>query len=58
MTRQLVKLEPPGEIIREELDARGWTQADLAEITQRAVPAINEIVNCKRKITSKTAREL
>lgn len=53
-----VHLEPPGEIIREELDARGWTQTDLADAMGRPLAAVNEIINGKRRITAKTAAEL
>jgi HTH-type transcriptional regulator/antitoxin HigA len=45
----------PGALLRRELDARGWTQADLAEITQRPAQAINEIVQGKKEITPDTA---
>lgn len=34
----------PGRILQRELDARGWTQKDLAEITKRPPQAINEII--------------
>jgi HTH-type transcriptional regulator/antitoxin HigA len=30
----------PGRILQRELDARGWTQKDLAEITNRPPQAI------------------
>ncbi len=49
---------PPGEIISHELDARGWTQKDLAEITGRPEPAISEIINAKKQITPETAIQL
>lgn len=49
---------PPGEIIREELEAREWTQADLADVMGRPVQAIGEIVRGKKRITEETAREL
>ena len=49
---------PPGESIREELEARGWTQKDLAEILGRPLQAINGIVNAKKEITPQTAAEL
>jgi len=49
---------PPGEFIREELGARGWTQTDLAEIMGRPLPAVNQIIMGKRAVTPETAREL
>lgn len=45
----------PGEILQEELDARGWTQSDFAEITDRPLQAINEIISGKKAITPETA---
>ena len=49
---------PPGVFIREELAARGWTQADLAEIMERPVQMVNEIVRAKKRVTEETAKEL
>jgi len=48
----------PGEIIRDELEERGWTQEDLSRILGRPLPAVSEIIMGKRSITSQTAREL
>ncbi|MDH4161701.1 MAG: HigA family addiction module antitoxin [Nitrospirota bacterium] len=45
----------PGEILRDELDARGWTQADFAEIIGRPLQAISEIVTGKKAVTPETA---
>lgn len=45
----------PGEILQEELDVRGWTQGDFAEITGRPLQAINEIITGKKAITPETA---
>jgi HTH-type transcriptional regulator/antitoxin HigA len=56
--RTSAKAFPPGEFIREELEARGWTQSDLAKILGRPLQAINEIVNAKKRITAETAKEL
>ncbi len=46
---------PPGEFIRDELEERGWIQADLAKIIGRPLPAVNEIILGKRSITPETA---
>lgn len=50
-----VEAFPAGDFLREELEARGWTQDDLAEIIGCNVKTINEIVNGKRGITTDTA---
>jgi len=49
---------PPGEFIKDELEARGWTQADLAEVMERPVQAVSEIIRGKKRVTEETAREL
>ncbi len=49
---------PPGEFVRDELEARGWTQEDLAEIMGRDLRLVNEIITGKRSITPDTARGL
>ena len=46
---------PPGEFLRDELEARGWTQADLAKILGRPRRLISEIIDGKRAITAETA---
>jgi HTH-type transcriptional regulator / antitoxin HigA len=48
----------PGEYISEELEVRGWSQLDLAEILGRPPQAVNEIIKAKRAITPDTARGL
>jgi HTH-type transcriptional regulator/antitoxin HigA len=45
----------PGEMLQEELDSRGWNQADLADIVGRPVQAINEIIAGKKAVTPDTA---
>ena len=47
---------PPGEFLQEELEARGWTQGDLADILGRDRNLVTGIVNAKRAITPETAR--
>jgi HTH-type transcriptional regulator / antitoxin HigA len=49
---------PPGEFLREELEARGWSQVDLAEILGRPAKLVNDIIAAKRAITPETAQGL
>src|ERR1700683_90065 len=49
---------PPGEFIKDELEERGWTQEDLAEITGIASPVISNIINTKRAISPDVALNL
>ena len=60
MTEKLRPFRPvtPGEILKEELDARGWTQSDLAEILGRPIQAVNEIISGRKAIIPATAVEL
>ena len=46
----------PGELLREELEARGWSQAEFAEIIGRPPRTINEIIAGKRGISPQTAK--
>ena len=46
---------PPGYFIKEEMEARGWTQGDLAEITGIDRAGLNLVINGKRQITPETA---
>jgi len=52
------EISPPGAYIKMELEARGWTQADLAQILGRAAPTVSDIINGKRGITPETAAGL
>jgi len=49
---------PPGELLAEELEARGMTQKELADRTGRPGQKISEIINGKKSITHDTALEL
>ena len=49
---------PPGEFLRDELEARNWTQGEFAEIIGRSQRLVNEIISGKRGITPSTAKEL
>jgi HTH-type transcriptional regulator / antitoxin HigA len=57
-TRKFAEVFPPGEFIKDELEARGWTQLDLAEILGRDAVQINLIVKGKQAITPETATQL
>jgi len=57
-TRRPARVVSPGQIMTKELEARGWTQRDLAVIMGRPYQAINEIINGMKQITPDTAREL
>jgi HTH-type transcriptional regulator/antitoxin HigA len=46
---------PPGDFIAEELEARGWTQGDLARVLDRPLQAVNAIIRGKKAITPETA---
>jgi HTH-type transcriptional regulator / antitoxin HigA len=48
---------PPGEFLADELEARGWTQMEFAEIIRRPTKLVNEIIAGKKSITPETARE-
>jgi HTH-type transcriptional regulator/antitoxin HigA len=48
----------PGRVLLRELDARDWSQRDLAAIMGRPYQAINQIVRGVKRITPETAREL
>lgn len=46
---------PPGEYLKDELDARNWTQVEFAEIIGKDTRLVHEIVKGKRAITPETA---
>ncbi len=45
----------PGEYLKDELDERGWTVTEFAEIIGRPIQAVSEIINGKKEITTETA---
>lgn len=53
-----VQMSPPGEFLKQELEARQWSQLELAEILARPPRLISEIVSGKRAITPETAKGL
>ena len=48
----------PGEYLADELDARDWTQDDLAEVMGRSRIHINRLVQGKTAVTPESAHEL
>ena len=55
MARTVVHAFPPGEYLRDELEARGWTVAEFAESIGLPVQAVSEILDTKQEITAETA---
>lgn len=49
---------PPGEFILEEMEARGWTQIDLARILNMSAQKVNRIINGREPVSSDVARRL
>ena len=49
---------PPSEYLRDELEERSWTVADLAEAMGQPVRVVAEMLNKETAITTETARAL
>ena len=49
---------PPGDFIADELEERGWSQADLAEILGKSETTVSLMVTGRRSITPGTAKDL
>lgn len=56
--RTYAEIFPPGEFIKEELEARGWSQVELAEILGKTPALVNELVMARRAVTPETAKAL
>jgi HTH-type transcriptional regulator/antitoxin HigA len=56
--RDVAEAFPPGEMLKDELEARDWTQDMLAEITGIPAPVISNIVKGKRAISVEIASQL
>lgn len=56
--RSLVAVEPPGTFIKMELEARSWSQRDLAFILGQTEQQLNPLLSGKRGITPDMARLL
>jgi len=53
-----IPVEPPGTFIKEEIDARGWTQRDLAYVLGKTEQDLSPILSGRRAITPDMARLL
>lgn len=49
---------PPGDILKEELEARGWSQVEFADILGMSPRLVSEIISAKRAITPATAKAI
>jgi HTH-type transcriptional regulator/antitoxin HigA len=58
MDTDRLDVPPPGHFIREELEARDWTQRDLAYVLGVSDPEINVIIAGKRGISADMAKAL
>lgn len=56
----LLPAEPthPGEVLKDELEAREITQTELAKITGRPIQTINMIIKGRKGISAETALDL
>jgi len=56
--RRAAEVFPPSEFIKEELDARNWSQVELAEIMGRSPKDVSDLISGKRAISVEVARDL
>ncbi len=56
--KKAAKVPHPGLIIQQELEERGWTQADLAQILGKTEGKVSEIIRGRREITAEMAQLL
>ena len=58
MGAALAEVFPVGEILADELEARGWTQTEFAEILGRPPQFVSEIISGKKEITRDSATQI
>jgi HTH-type transcriptional regulator/antitoxin HigA len=58
MERTPAEVFSPGELIKDEMEARGWSQIELAEVLGRPGRLVSELIAGKRAITPETAKGL
>lgn len=54
-TRTPAEVFPPGEFLKDELEARSWTQVEFADIIGKDTRLVSEIMSGKRAVTPETA---
>ncbi|WP_422117872.1 transcriptional regulator [Brachybacterium sp. UNK5269] len=57
-TRTPAEVFPAGELLADELDKRGWTQAEFAEILGRPTQFVSEVISGKKEITRESAAQI
>lgn len=57
MSKTLSRAFPPGDFLAEELEERGWSQADFAAIIDRPAQLVSAIIAGKKEITEQTAMQ-
>jgi HTH-type transcriptional regulator / antitoxin HigA len=58
MERTPAEVFSPGELIKDEMEARSWSQIELAEVLGRPGRLVSELIAGKRAITPETAKAL
>jgi len=58
MSAALAEIFPVGGMLADELDARGWTQAEFAESLGRPAKFVSEIISGKKEITRESAAQI
>lgn len=58
MNAVLAEAFPAGEFLADELEARGWTQAEFATILGRPAQFVSEIISGKKEITRESAAQI
>lgn len=54
----MTTISPVGEILADELDARGWTQTDFAEVLGLPAQFVSEIISGEKEITHESAAQI
>jgi len=58
MRERPLKAERPGDLVKELMTVRGWSQAELAYVLGVTSATVNQVVNSKRPITPEMAKLL